>query len=242
MAGKLRGFGWIQAALSAAIMPLGFIMWGLAAVPGIWLFREVDSSTEGVVGLLALGAAIGIGALVWCLAVLLMMGFCGLLLRPSRESQRAPTESWLTIRWAFMALFHRLALPSLKWLVPSFIGNLYYQLMGCKIGRGAQINTPAMVDAYMVEIGARTILGGDSVVNGHLFEKDGIHLAPVKIGSDVVIGTLAHISPGCVIGDGAVIAACAFLAKFTEVPAGEIWGGIPAKCIRKADGSKPEST
>ena len=88
--------------------------------------------------------------------------------------------------------------------------------------------------------GSRTVIGGDAVINGHLFEKDGIHLSKVKIGSKVVIGTMAQINPGCVVGDGAVVASKAVLAKFTEVPAGEIWGGIPAKCIRRADGSKPE--
>ena len=41
-------------------------------------------------------------------------------------------------------------------------------------------------------------------------------------------------------GVGAVIASKAGLPKHTEVPPGEVWGGIPAKCIRRADGSKPE--
>ena len=65
-------------------------------------------------------------------------------------------------------------------------------------------------------------------------------MAPVKIGSKCVIGTHAQVNPGCVIGDKAVIASRAVLPKYTVVPAGEVWGGIPAKCIRRADGSKPE--
>jgi acetyltransferase-like isoleucine patch superfamily enzyme len=243
MAKKLRGFAWIQPALSIIVMPMGFVLWGLAAVPGIYLFLEVGNATAGCAEwqqLLALGASLGIGAMLWCIADLLMLGILGMLMRPSLEEAKAPVESWLTIRWGFLALFHRLALPSLQWMVPSFVANIYYGMMGCKIGKGAQINSPSVNDCFMVEIGAGTIIGGDAVINGHLFERDGIHLAKVKIGSKVVIGTMAQINPGCVIGDGAVVASKAVLPKFTEVPPGEVWGGIPAKCIRIADGSKPE--
>jgi len=27
--------------------------------------------------------------------------------------------------------------------------------------------------------------------------------------------------------------------KWTKIPPGEVWGGVPAKCIRLADGTKP---
>ena len=243
MAKKLRGFSWIQPILSMLVMPLGFVLWGLATVPGIYLCGEVidaSSTWPEWQQLLALGASIGIGALLWCLSDLLMLGILGMIMRPSLDDAKAPTESWLTIRWAFLALFHRLALPSLQWMVPSFVANLYYLMMGCKVGKGAQINSSSVNDCFMVEIGAGTIIGGDAVINGHLFERDGIHLSKVRIGAKVVIGTMAQINPGCVVGDGAVVASKAVLPKFTTIPPGEVWGGIPAKCIRKADGSKPE--
>lgn len=240
MAKPMKYFGIIQVTLSILIMPCGFLIWGMAAIPGIWLFQEAGTLDEGWLRLVAQGAAVGMGLLFWCLLDLLILGTFGLILRPKSEAAQAPTQSWLTIRWAFMSLFQRLALPSLKWMVPSFIGNIYFQMMGLKIGKGAQLNTPSINDAYMVEIGDKTVIGGDAVINGHLFENNGIHMAKVKIGSRCLVGTHAQINPGCIIGDGAVIASKAVLPKHTEVPAGEVWGGIPAKCIRRADGSKPE--
>ena len=63
----------------------------------------------------------------------------GIIIRPDLDDAKAPTESWLTIRWGFLSLFHRLALPSLKWMVPSFVGTIYYRMMGCKIGKNVQI-------------------------------------------------------------------------------------------------------
>jgi acetyltransferase-like isoleucine patch superfamily enzyme len=139
-----------------------------------------------------------------------------------------------------MSLFHRLALPSLQWMIPSFVGNTYYSMMGMKIGKGAQLNSPNINDAYMIEIGSKTVIGGGAAINGHLFEKDGIHLSKVIIGSNCVIGSGAFISPGCIIGDRAVIASRAVLPKFTNVPPGEIWGGIPARRIRSRNATEEE--
>ena len=236
MAKKLRGFNKIQTILSILIMPLGFILWGLAAAPGIFLFQEVADVTTDWTNwqrAITLGATLGIGALLWCFADLLMIGLLGMIIRPNLDDAKAPTESWLTIRWGFFSLFHRLALPSLKWMVPSFVGTIYYRMMGCKIGKNVQINSSYVNDCFMVEIGERTIIGGDATINGHLFEKDGIHLSKVRIGAKVVIGGGAQINPGCTIGDGAVVASRAVLPKFTNIPKGEIWGGVPAKFIKK---------
>ena len=32
----------------------------------------------------------------------------------------------------------------------------------------------------------------------------------------------------------------AVVPKWTNIPDGEVWAGIPAKCIKRADGTKPE--
>ena len=53
--------------------------------------------------------------------------------------------------------------------------------------------------------------------------------APVVIEDYVWIGCRAQILPGVTIGKGAVIAAGAVVTK--DVPANEIWGGVPAKRI-----------
>ncbi len=53
--------------------------------------------------------------------------------------------------------------------------------------------------------------------------------APIRLGENVWIGAHATILAGVTIGDGAVIAAGAVVNK--DVPAGEIWGGVPAKRI-----------
>ena len=80
----------------------------------------------------------------------------------------------------------------------------------------------------------------NAIINAHLVEKGELVMAPVKIGNGALIGGNSTVQPGCTIGEGAVVANRAVLPKWTDIPAGEVWGGVPAKCIRQADGTKPE--
>ena len=55
--------------------------------------------------------------------------------------------------------------------------------------------------------------------------------APIHIGKNVWIGSHATILPGVTIGDDAIVAAGAVVAK--DVPANTLVGGVPAKIIKK---------
>lgn len=54
---------------------------------------------------------------------------------------------------------------------------------------------------------------------------------PVHIGSRVWIGMNATIMKGVTIGDNSIVAAGALVTK--DIPANEIWGGVPARFIKK---------
>ena len=56
------------------------------------------------------------------------------------------------------------------------------------------------------------------------------HPAPIHIGKKVWIGSHVTILPGVTIGDHAIIAAGAVVAK--DVPANTVVGGVPAKTLK----------
>lgn len=55
----------------------------------------------------------------------------------------------------------------------------------------------------------------------------------IDIGSNVWVGASCVILPGAVIGDNAVIAAGSVVTG--AVPAGELWGGVPARKIKSIE-------
>lgn len=55
------------------------------------------------------------------------------------------------------------------------------------------------------------------------------------VGNNVLIGMGAIIMDDVVIGDNCIIAAGAVVSKGTVVESGTIWGGVPAKMMKKLD-------
>jgi acetyltransferase-like isoleucine patch superfamily enzyme len=94
--------------------------------------------------------------------------------------------------------------------------------MNCDIGAFTYINAK-----YGVEIGDEAQVGAHCSIYSEstIDDKQG----KIVIGKDARIGAHCVVMPGVTIGDGAIIAACSFVNK--SVPAGVVWGGVPAKLL-----------
>ena len=250
----MKSFTIVQNLLTALVIPFLAIIVGLSSIPGSYIFYEIlhlvelNSATDQFLQsdeytlekYAITGIAAGMGIMAWGITLVIISGLLGGLFRPRLEPGRYPLRSFLTIQWAWSMVFHRIALFFLPFLVPSFIGNTYYWLSGAKLGKGVQINSAHLNDAGSVTLGDRVVIGGKAIINAHLTEKGELVMAPVSIGNDALIGMGSVIQPGCTIGNGAVVASRAVVPKWTNIPEGEVWSGIPARCIKLADGSKPE--
>ena len=62
-------------------------------------------------------------------------------------------------------------------------------------------------------------------------KKQGITIKPVHIGDNVWIGAGVTVVAGKSIGSGTIIGANSLVTK--DIPKNEIWGGVPAKHLRK---------
>jgi len=248
----MRSFTIIQNFLTAILIPFLALILGLCSFPGIYIFfkviglmgismssfNEIDSVP--LESFAITGVALGMGITAWGVTLVILSGLLGGLFRPRLKPGRYPLKSFVTIQWAWSMVFHKIALFFLPFLVPSFIGNTFYRLSGAKLGKGVQINSAHINDAGSVTLGDGVVIGGKAIINAHLTEKGELVMAPVNIGKNALIGMGSVIQPGCVIGEGAIVASRAVVPKWTNVPAGEVWGGIPARCIRMADGTIPE--
>lgn len=79
-----------------------------------------------------------------------------------------------------------------------------------------------------------TIEIGDYVSVGHNVTIHGAHIRDYAL-----IGMGSTLLDDVEVGEGAIVAADALVLKGTKIGAYEVWGGVPAKFLKKAD---PEQT
>ena len=93
-----------------------------------------------------------------------------------------PFVSLYALRWAVIGSFVGLAkVVILRHLLGMPLLNLFYRLMGARIGRDVVINSCNIFDFDLLEIGDGTLLGGDCVVIGHVGEQGMLRLRPVSM-------------------------------------------------------------
>ena len=115
--------------------------------------------------------------------------------------------------------------------IPLPLTRLIYIALGAKLGPNTY-SSGTILDPPLTFIGSNTIIGQDAVVFSHVMEGRHLSHAATRIGHYVTIGANAVIMSGVTIGDGAIIAANALVLKDTKIPAGEVWGGVPARRLR----------
>ena len=109
------------------------------------------------------------------------------------------------------------------------------------LGHGTNVNGTGtkLLCAQEITIGAHCTFSWDVQVldnDFHALVVDGVQrpaVAPVRIGDRVWVGTRAVVLKGVTIGDGAVVAAGAVVTS--DVPAGAVVAGVPARVVGHAD-------
>lgn len=120
-------------------------------------------------------------------------------------------------------------------------GEVYRHLA---IGKQCFFNSKVFIDTTApVSIGDHVTFGHDvSLITAHHDMAHPTHRAgavvpkPISIGNGAWIAAHVTILPGVRIGEGAVIAAGAVVAR--DVPAHTLVGGVPARPIRALDGGE----
>ena len=224
-----------QNVLTTIVVLYTGIHWGIACIPGAILVLYAFDITNDLIlfhRAIYLSISLGLAYVTWMLTTIFFTSILGFIFKPSIGNVRVPFLSMTTVRWAFHNILDRLAKPCVHHMVPSWITDYYYRAMGCKIGKNCYISSDRINDPYLVTIGNNSTIGSKVIITPHIAEKNEIVFSPVIIGDNCLIGLGAQINPGCNIGDGAVIASRAIVPKYTNVPPGEVWAGIPAKKIK----------
>lgn len=147
-------------------------------------------------------------------------------------------------RWKIQAILcvTNLSFQFINALLPPIFRQGFYTLLGADIGPGIVSIGGRIMEPSLVSIGPNAIIGDDAMLLPHALSTQGeqnLILARIRIGAGAVIGAKSMIMPGVTVGDNAMVKAMSLVTRNTKIPAGEIWGGIPA---RKMGESLPAGT
>ena len=139
-----------------------------------------------------------------------------------------------SFKWILICVLYTPMRKILEIFPVGFMKNFYYRLLGMKIGENTLVGGTIM-DPCLTEIGNNCTMGLYAVIYGHIqvYEDEKLILGRIKIGNNCVIGAGAFIMPGAVLEDDVKLAAGAVVTKNQVLKKGRIYGGIPAKEIKK---------
>lgn len=220
---------------------------GLAAMPALawlnWCYLMASSiaplstnpdmlfSNLGFISIL--GISLAISFFIFGTALLLVVPFVNFVIRVQPKPYRGPYYSIATIRWGFHnALTYLARYTFLRFATPTPLNIMFYRLMGMKVGNKTVINTTNISDPGLIEMGDKVTIGGSATIFAHYGSRGYLVISPVKIHDRATIGQMAIIMGGTEIGENARVLANSFVLPNTKIPAGENWGGVPAKQIQ----------
>ncbi|MES2740364.1 MAG: DapH/DapD/GlmU-related protein [Pseudomonadota bacterium] len=153
---------------------------------------------------------------------------------PLREGALAPGS-----RDEFVAnvniLFYLLVFNSLirSHVLPVPLLRLVYLALGARLGANSY-SAGAILDPPLTHIGRNTLIGHDAVIFAHVIEGHKMELRSVHIGDGVTIGAMAIVMADVHIGHDAIVSAGAVVTKGSRIGPGEVWGGMPARLLKKS--------
>lgn len=178
------------------------------------------------------GIALAAGYFSYGLSLLVIAPLVNFLFGGRLKPYRGSAVSLTALRWyvhCTMTLVVRYSF--LEFVTPSVFSQMYYRLMGMRIGRNVTINSTAIADPSLIEMEDNVTIGGSANILAHYAQGGYLVVAPVKIGAGATIGLRAVIMGGVEVGKKAKVLAGSFVLPNTRIPDGETWAGIPAQRI-----------
>jgi len=141
------------------------------------------------------------------------------------------------LRWWFVTAIQS-AVP-IAYLTGTPLLNIYFRLMGAKIGRNVHLGTEDFAIYDLLTIGDDTSIGADSGALGCSVENGMLLIGPVTIGRRCFVGTRSILRENTVMEDDAALEDLSLLPRGGKIPRGETWLGSPARPSGRAPETSP---
>ncbi len=163
-------------------------------------------------------------------------GFTAIFLRvlafwlPPRPGDYDTDHPQFTL-WKVQHVVGELGKVALSLFFPVFARPAFYALFGARVGKHVAV-AGKILDPRLTVLADGCVLGEGCIVTSHTMVKGRFILREVLVGEGATVGVGCILMPGVKIGTGAVVLPGSVLKAETEVPAGEIWGGVPAARLK----------
>ncbi len=213
----------------------GCLVIGLCLTPSVYIFRwfsELSASQSTFIQNFTIAFSLAAGFFAYGLTLIFVAPALNFIMFTNLKAWRGPYYSYEALKWFMHNAFTYLPrFTFLDFVTPSPLGNLFFQMMGMKIGKGTVINTTYISDPSMITLGKKVTLGGSVTIVGHYGQAGLLIIAPVRIGDDCTIGLKSSVMGGVTIGNGVKIMPHSVVMPKTVIPDNETWGGVPAKKV-----------
>jgi hypothetical protein len=176
-------------------MALAILATGLALGVAVTVFQLLDARITAVTSWLRyplIGIALATSYFAYGLSLLFIAPALNFLLGGRLAPYRGSTVSLAALRWyvhCTMTLVVRYSF--LEFVTPTPFSQMYYRLMGMKIGRNVTLNSTAIADPSLIELQDGATIGGSANILAHYAQGGFLVIAPVKIGAGATIGMRA---------------------------------------------------
>jgi non-ribosomal peptide synthetase-like protein len=107
--------------------------------------------------------------------------------------------------------------------------NLYFRLLGARIGEDVKFSTTNLDVPDLISIGSDSVLSYQAALTCAHVQGGWLDIQPIEVGRNCHIGPNALMNGGSRLGNGAALDQLSMLPRGEEIPAGELWSGSPAQ-------------
>jgi len=224
----------------ALIVVVQVLVCGLALAPILFAWLPLVRLDAPIGVSLALAAAAAIPSYVGFALLLMVVSPVASRLTGARTPDAADLRladlDWPLLRWVrYLAGIHVVRVFAGTLFRGSPLWTAYLRLNGARIGRRVYINTLAMSDHNLLEIGDDVVIGDAVHLSGHTVEHGRLRTGRVRIGSNVTIGLGSVVDIDVVIGSGSQIGALSLVPKHARLTTPGLYVGIPARPLPPHD-------
>lgn len=109
--------------------------------------------------------------------------------------------------------------------------QIFYRLLGAKIGKNCYINTFQIYAPDLLTIGDNTSIGTKTSLNGYSIENGWLNIYPITIGKNCYLGSKCLLGKNTNMQDGSYLEHMSSVTDFSTLAKNEFYAGAPCRKI-----------